>query len=101
MSATLDSLDDVARRIRAEYREMPGLNLTARQAARLWSLDQATSESLLDSLTETGFLYRAESGTYVLLERRGPGHAVATARLTEHAHLVGAAPAFLCKEKTP
>ncbi len=70
MPATLDSLDDVAKRIRAEYREMPGLNLTARQAARLWSLDQATSQSLLESLAEVGFLSRAQSGTYVLLDRR-------------------------------
>jgi hypothetical protein len=31
-------LDQALQRARADYREMPGLQLTARQASRLWAL---------------------------------------------------------------
>ena len=37
-------------RIRAEYLEMPGLNLTAAQAQRLWGLDGATCDMVLAAL---------------------------------------------------
>ena len=46
---------DVAR-IRNEYLEMPGLELTLPQAARLWSLSVSRSALLLSMLVETGFL---------------------------------------------
>ena len=35
----LDDVATVLQRIRAEFREMPGLKLTAAQATRLWHLD--------------------------------------------------------------
>jgi hypothetical protein len=54
-------------RIRAEYREMPGLQLTAPQASRLWQEDRATCEHVLQSLVKDGFLLRTERGTFVLL----------------------------------
>lgn len=59
--------DGVRRRAEAEYREMPGLKLTAQQASRLWHLDAADSARLLDSMVEAGVLYRAKDGGYVLL----------------------------------
>jgi hypothetical protein len=52
-------------RVRSEFLEMPGLRLTTGQAARLWGLDSATSESLLDHLVATGFLWKRENGTYM------------------------------------
>lgn len=52
-------------RVRAEFLEMPGLRLTAPQAARLWALDHATSQSLLESLAATGFLSRTGDGRYL------------------------------------
>ena len=39
--------------------EMPGLRLTVAQAARLWNVDRETGLRLLESLVETGFLYKS------------------------------------------
>lgn len=50
--------------VRAEYREMPGLNVTVRQAARLWGLDVDRSEQLLSALVDDGFLVRDARGAY-------------------------------------
>jgi hypothetical protein len=52
-------------RIRAEFIEMPGLDLTPAQAQRLWGLDQLTCEYLCNRLLEDGFLSRTSRGTYV------------------------------------
>ena len=52
-------------RIRAEYREMPGLRLTFAQACRLWQLDAATCEALLHQLINDRFLYKTNDGSYV------------------------------------
>jgi hypothetical protein len=52
-------------RIRGEYREMPGLSLTERQAQRLWGLDSAACRVFLESLRETGFLRRTREGAYI------------------------------------
>ena len=54
--------------IRAEYREMSGLNLTRSQAERFWGLEPHTCELLLDSLVGTGFLRRTSTGAFVLGE---------------------------------
>ena len=51
-------------RIQAEYREMPGLSLTAAQAERLWDLDHARCAQLLAELTSAGFLRHREDGRY-------------------------------------
>ena len=59
--------DPVRRRVEAEYREMPGLKLTAAQAARLWHLGVADSAALLESMVKAGFLYRSRDGAYLLL----------------------------------
>lgn len=42
--------------IRAEFLEMPGLNVTLRQAARLWNIDVAICASVLGALVDEGFL---------------------------------------------
>jgi hypothetical protein len=54
---------------RAEYLEMPGLRLTGRQAQRLWALDSATCDTLLDMLESTHFLRRSPRGDYMLALR--------------------------------
>ena len=50
------------RRIRGEFLEMPGLQLTSRQAQRLWGLDEGACTQLLSALLEAGFLHAAPSG---------------------------------------
>jgi phosphoribosyl-dephospho-CoA transferase len=53
-------------RILAEYREMPGLRLTLRQAARLWALDTVDCHAILDALVAAGSLRRSPKGEYCL-----------------------------------
>ena len=59
MSATLED------RVRGEFLEMPGLSLTPQQASRLWAVDRATSERVLNVLTSAGFLARTRDGAYL------------------------------------
>ena len=44
-------------RIRAEYREMPGMRLTSPQAARLFNLEPASCVRVLDALVSDGILW--------------------------------------------
>jgi hypothetical protein len=55
-----------SQRILAEYREMPGLRLTLRQAARLWALDTVDCQAILDTLVAAGSLRRSPKGEYGL-----------------------------------
>lgn len=43
-------------RIRAEFMEMPGLELSLPQAVRLWGLGPDDCRGVIDSLVECGFL---------------------------------------------
>lgn len=52
-------------RVRAEFIEMPGLELTLPQAARLWNLTLDDSRSILEVLTSAGFLRWTASRTVV------------------------------------
>ncbi len=54
----------VLRRVRGEFREMPGMRLTLEQAMRLWSLDRETCASVLDELMASRFLQRDINGRY-------------------------------------
>ena len=56
-------------RVRGQYREMPGLRLTVAQAARLFNLDRADCQQVLQTLVTDGALwtngleyFRADSG---------------------------------------
>ena len=51
-------------RILAEYRELPGLRLSVRQAARLWSLDADDCRATLDFLVDGGWLMRTRENEY-------------------------------------
>ena len=52
-------------RIRGEFREMPGLQLTLDQAQRLFGLDPASCRHVIDTLVEASFLRWTASGTIV------------------------------------
>lgn len=52
-------------RIIGEYEEMPGLNLSAAQARRLWHLDEGTCRRMLAVLVDRGYLTKTSRGTYV------------------------------------
>jgi hypothetical protein len=54
-------------RLRAEYLEMPGLQLTRGQVQRLCGLERAVCERVLDTLVDMGFLYLKANGTYARL----------------------------------
>jgi hypothetical protein len=55
-------------RVRAEYREMPGLRLSLAQATRLLGLDRPICTDVLHSLVREGFLRETPRGDYVLAE---------------------------------
>ena len=59
---------DLLSRIRGEFLEMPGLRLTPEQAQRLWGLDHATCERLLQNLVDARFLTRTREGRFVLFQ---------------------------------
>ena len=50
-------------RIRSEFMEMPGLQLTVPQAARLWGLETAACKAVIDALVESAFLRWTPRGT--------------------------------------
>ena len=52
-------------RVRAEFLEMPGLQLTCEQAQRLWVIDKETCASVLNRLVDARFLVRRTDGRYV------------------------------------
>jgi hypothetical protein len=52
-------------RIRAEYREMPGLCLTPAQAARLWGLTPGACAEVLQALVADGTLTCTRDVRYV------------------------------------
>jgi len=51
--------------VRGEFTEMPGLRLTRAQAQRLWAMDPAACDAVLDALVDAGFLRRTREGVYV------------------------------------
>jgi hypothetical protein len=59
------SLATIAQRVRAEYLEMPGLNLTREQARCLWALDADTCDQVLEYLVDSGFLVCTRHDSYV------------------------------------
>jgi hypothetical protein len=54
---------DLLARVRAEFLEMPGLCLTPLQARRLWALDEAVCDRVIDVLVDDGFLRRTRDGS--------------------------------------
>jgi len=54
--ASAMSFAAVVDRVRAEFVEMPGLELTLAQAVRLWTLGIDDCRHVIDSLVDVGFL---------------------------------------------
>jgi hypothetical protein len=65
-------IQDVVRRIRGEFLEMPGLRLTAEQARRLWRLDETACEAVLGALVDARFLARTRDGAFVRDDHNSP-----------------------------
>jgi hypothetical protein len=59
----------IVERVRGEFLEMPGLQLTMPQAARLWDMDPEACRAVIDCLVEASFLRWTPSGTVVRAER--------------------------------
>jgi hypothetical protein len=57
-----------ANRIRGEFLEMPGLRLTIRQAARLWGLEPAACEHVIELLVQSAFLRWTPGGMVARLD---------------------------------
>ena len=56
--------DRLIGRVRSEYHEMPGLQLTVAQACRLWQIDEGTCRAVLAALQRERFLYQTASSAY-------------------------------------
>ena len=50
----------------AEYRDMPGLQLTIEQAARLWAIDRFTCQCVLERLVARGAIRITRAGLFAL-----------------------------------
>ena len=71
-------------RVRSEYREMPGLKLTAAQASRFWNLGPEESRVALETLVEARILWRTSDGHWAAYRRIGfEAEAEWSARLTD------------------
>ena len=56
---------DYLDRVISEYRDMPGLSLTARQMQRLLAIEASVCDALIDALVAARVLRRTPSGTIV------------------------------------
>ncbi len=58
------------RRVRGEFMELPGLSLQVDQAARLFGVDRAETERILEALVRVGFLRRSTVGGFARNDSR-------------------------------
>ncbi len=63
-SEPADAFAYALQRAQAEFMEMPGLQLTEAQAARLWSFDSALCSAVLTRLVESRFLIRTRNASF-------------------------------------
>ena len=61
------TIEDILKRLRAEYLEMPGLQLTAEQVQRLCGIEPKVCQSALDALVDAKFLCVTSGGHYARL----------------------------------
>ena len=54
----------ILKRAEAEFLEMPGLQLTEAQAARLWASDSRVCGAVLQKLVENRFLVRTRNSAF-------------------------------------
>jgi hypothetical protein len=72
MRETSRNIQDVVRRIRGAFLEMPGLRLTPEQARRLWRLDETACEAVLGALVDARFLAKTRDGAFVRHDGNAP-----------------------------
>jgi len=63
------NVEVVARRVLAEFDEMPGLALTVTQASRLFGIDKEQCKIVLDSLVDLAYLRQISGGVIIRGER--------------------------------
>jgi hypothetical protein len=68
---TDSTLGDLLFLIRADFLEIPGLQLTQHQIEHLWGIDSEMAEVILRSLVEAHFLTKTPAGAYT--HRRSSG----------------------------
>lgn len=68
MQRIVDNFCDWVQLVQSEFAEMPGLHLSKRQAQRMWNLDQASAEMILDALEAAKFLKRMPGDVYTRAE---------------------------------
>src|SRR5262245_47857606 len=61
-----EAMTPLAMRVHGEYREMPGLRLTVRQAARLFSVEPDVADAVLHELRRASILARSQDGAFAL-----------------------------------
>jgi hypothetical protein len=54
--------------IRAEFDELPDLQLTQAEVQERWAIDALVAEALLGALVSTGFLRRSPQGKYMRVD---------------------------------
>jgi hypothetical protein len=58
------TIDILTQRIREEFDEAPGLQITVEEGVRFWALDAETCANVLSALHQAGLLVRAQDGRY-------------------------------------
>lgn len=58
------AVDVLTQRIRDEFDEAPGLQITVEEGVRFWALDAETCAKVLIALHQAGFLVRSRDGRY-------------------------------------
>jgi hypothetical protein len=60
------NVESIARRVLAEFEEMPGLTLTRHQASKLFGLEPELCRVVLDSLVDRAYLRQTGTGSVTL-----------------------------------
>jgi hypothetical protein len=60
--------EQIVRRVREEFREMPGLRLTPAQATRLWGVEHEVCRAVIDTLVLAAFLRWTPTGAITRAE---------------------------------
>jgi hypothetical protein len=63
--------DTLVRRVRSEFLEMPGMRLTPAQAVRLWGLEPAVCQKVIDALVGATFLRWTPAGMVTRADMHG------------------------------
>ena len=57
-------VETVAKRVRAEFEEMPGMTLTMPQASRLFGIEREICQLVVDRLVTTSYLRWTQGGSF-------------------------------------